>query len=319
MGKDFDPHAYRMTLGEHLEDLRRRLLFGVIGLVVATFVSLAFGEKVVEFFCRPLMQGLRDAHLTPMTYNVEMTATFMLYLKVSLIVAACVSGPWMVYQMWMFVAAGLYPRERKTITRYIPLSVLLMVAGTVLAYAVVMPITVRFLLAFNNGFSLKGFNTGELVDVKPEQVIKVPELLGDPKVPENGQLWFNAVQGRLKWFINGEKRVIPFVQDSMVSSMITIDDYVNLTIMTLLVFALAFQLPLVVLALFKIGIIDVNVLRKSRKIVYFSLSIVAAVIAPGDVLSAMMALYLPLILLYEFGILLCVWTSRGERRAEAAR
>ena len=77
----------------------------------------------------------------------------------------------------------------------------------------------------------------------------------------------------------------------------------------LLSFGLAFQLPLIVLALVRIGIIEVAQLKKMRRIVYFALTIIAAVIVP-DVATGMIALMIPLVLLYEFGILLASWNTR---------
>lgn len=309
-----DPETFRMTLGEHLEDLRRRLILGLLGLVVATIGCMALGERVVVFFCKPLVDGLRDAGLNPQLHFTELTAPFMLYLKVSLILAAVIAGPWMLYQLWLFVAAGLYPHERRVITKYIPLSIALLVVGMALALFVVMPITVKFLLAFSSEYEIPGLTPSARVEVPPESVVKLPMLAGDPRDPIPGQLWFNQHEGQLKANIDGHVVAIPFAASKLLAPAVTIDDYVNLTLVTLLVFGLAFQLPLVVLALFKADILDLQTLRKSRRIVYFLLSIVAAVVAPGDVLSAMMALYIPLILLYEFGILLCVWTTPKELR-----
>lgn len=304
-----DPDSYRMTLGEHLEELRKRLIYGLLGMVVATFVCLAVGEKVLGFLTEPLLKGLRDAGMNTQAHSVELTAGFMTYLKLSLILALVISGPWILYQLWLFVAAGLYPSERKVITKYIPLSVTLFVLGSVLAYYPVMPITVKFLLGFNSTFANMGLASSPKVEVPAEQVVKVPMLKGDPAAMSDGQIWFNEVEGRLKFTLHGMTRAIDFGPDSMLSTKATLETYIELTLTTILVFGIAFQLPLVVLALFKVGIIDIATLRKSRKMVYFSLSIVAAVMAPGDVLSAMMALYVPLILLYEFGILLCAWST----------
>lgn len=313
-GKEaFDPESYRMTLGEHLEDLRKRVLLGLVGLVLMTCVCLYFGEHALVFFCQPLIDGLKAEGLSAQLYNNVTTGVFMLYLKVSLILAAAFSGPWMIYQLWQFVAAGLYPNERKTITRFIPVSLALFVGGLALAYYLVMPLTVRFLLAFNTTLSLH--TPPAIVDIAPEQVVTVPHLQGDPRTTAEGQLWYNEPQGRLKMVIGGQTRVIPFGPDAMVTSQITIEDYVNLTLMTLLVFGLAFQLPLVVLALFTVGILDMDALKRSRRIVYFALSIAAAVIAPGDVVTAMLALYIPLILLYELGIVMC-WRVEKRRQRE---
>jgi sec-independent protein translocase protein TatC len=70
----------------------------------------------------------------------------------------------------------------------------------------------------------------------------------------------------------------------------------------LLTFGLSFQLPLVVMALAKIGIVDVQTLKHMRRYVYFGLAILACAITPGDVITASVALVFPLILLYELGI-----------------
>ena len=87
--------------------------------------------------------------------------------------------------------------------------------------------------------------------------------------------------------------------------------YIDMVVGLLLSFGLAFQMPLVVLALNKIGIMSIEVLKKWRRVVYFSMSIVAACIVP-DVATGMIALLIPLILLYELGILLAQWSEKGE-------
>ena len=81
----------------------------------------------------------------------------------------------------------------------------------------------------------------------------------------------------------------------------------------LIIFGLSFQMPLVVLALERIGIADVSALKAGRRYVYFVLVIVAAVITPGDVITATVALMVPLNLLYELGI----WLAQVGRKKEA--
>jgi len=84
-------------------------------------------------------------------------------------------------------------------------------------------------------------------------------------------------------------------------------------LMFMLVFALAFQLPLVQLALVRVGLVEITFLRKQRRLVWFIMAAVAAVIAPGDVVTSMLALLVPLLFLYEFGIWLAQW---GEKQRE---
>ena len=82
----------------------------------------------------------------------------------------------------------------------------------------------------------------------------------------------------------------------------------------LLSFGVAFQLPLIVLALVRIGILEVAQLKHMRRIVYFALTIISAVIVP-DVATGMIALMIPLVLLYELGILLASWNTRNGGQA----
>jgi sec-independent protein translocase protein TatC len=78
----------------------------------------------------------------------------------------------------------------------------------------------------------------------------------------------------------------------------------------LVVFGLSFQMPLIVLALERTGIADIAALKAGRRYVYFALVVIAAVITPGDVITATMALLVPLILLYELGI----WLAQFGRK-----
>jgi sec-independent protein translocase protein TatC len=82
------------------------------------------------------------------------------------------------------------------------------------------------------------------------------------------------------------------------------------------VFGVAFQLPLVQLALVRVGLVEIEFFKKQRKIVYFVMTIVAAVTAPGDVVTSMVALLVPMIVLYEFGIWLAQWGEKQRKLAE---
>src|SRR5881392_2701619 len=115
-----DPEHYRMSIGDHLEELRWRMIFGLIGFVLAAAVCLFYGKRVMTAFCAPLTRTLLERNINPqMIYN-EVGEPFMVFIQISLITAAAFSAPWMLYQMWMFIATGLYPNERKWVTRYIP-------------------------------------------------------------------------------------------------------------------------------------------------------------------------------------------------------
>ena len=88
-----------MTIGEHLEELRSRLIFSILGFIVAAIVCLSFGQKIVVFFCRPLIDGLMKKNLNPQLFYTEISGGFMVYMKVSLICAVAMAGPWMLSVM----------------------------------------------------------------------------------------------------------------------------------------------------------------------------------------------------------------------------
>ena len=304
-----DPASFRMSIGEHLEELRWRLILSLIGLAVAVLVCMGLGERVIVWFCAPLIRGMQQHDLPPQLHYTGLSDLFMLYLKVTFICAAGIAGPWVIYQLWLFVAAGLYPKERKMITRYIPLSIGLFIAGIVFVYTLVLPLSVDFFLTFSDAIPLPSMATSARV-ATTQPLPKIGEIPGDPTTPAEGDLWFNTVDGRLKFFFNHKTRVITFGPENLASPTLLVDDYIDLATTFMLVFGISFQLPLVILALVSVGIVEVEFLRKQRRTVYFVLTIASAVIAPGDIVTSMMSLLLPLIILYEMGIGLAVWSGR---------
>ena len=140
----FDPDEYRMSVGEHLEELRRRLIIALAGFAITLIVCLFFGDRVLTAFCWPLFQTLSEMDLNPQIHYDELGEGFLVWLRVNVITAVAISSPWLVYQLWQFVAAGLYPRERKHVTRYAPLSIILLIAGMVFVYFLVLPWSIQF-------------------------------------------------------------------------------------------------------------------------------------------------------------------------------
>jgi sec-independent protein translocase protein TatC len=314
-GHDYDPDQYRMTLGDHLEELRMRLFLGLAGYVIALIVCFVFGEHVVRFFCQPLIYALERNKLSPNLITTETSESFMVYVKISMICALVLAGPWLLYQLWQFVAAGLYPHERKYVTKYMPFSITLLIVGMAFMYYVVLPITLEFFLSFQLGNSISVLAPGKIdpsaMDRPP---VLVPMLHGDPPNPVNGQIWMDMVQRRIKVMFDGSVRTLQFGSDQLINPQIKLDQYIDMVLSMLVGFGLAFQLPLVVLLLVRIGIINVQQLRQFRKYAYFLISIIAAVIVP-DVVGGMLALMAPLILLYELGIIL---GARAQKKAAAA-
>jgi sec-independent protein translocase protein TatC len=310
----FNPDAYRMTIGEHLEELRTRLILALVGFAIAALACFWQAERVIVIFCRPLLHVLQEKNLNTQLFYSELGDGFMVYVKISVICAAVISAPWMLFQIWKFVAAGLYPGERKYVTRYIPLSIALLISGMLFVYFVVLPWTISFFISFADDIPMPTQTSSHVATTLPAAGLpSIPQLDGDPASPIAGQFWYNKSEGRLKMAIGAnDMRVLTFGPNNLLAPHISLPDYIDLVVNTLLTFGLCFQLPLVVLAIVRIGIINVETFKRSRRYVYFGISILAAAMTPGDMVTAMIALMLPLILLFELGIFLAVWNTNAE-------
>jgi sec-independent protein translocase protein TatC len=304
-----DPEHYRMTVGEHLEELRRRLIWALAGFAVAAIVCLALGRDVIiPVFAKPLVDTLQKYGLSAQLHSDEVQDVFTSYLEISLICAAAVGAPWIAWQFWQFIAAGLYPSERKYIVKYIPLSLGLLVAGMLFVYFFVLPWTLEFFIAFSMSVPMKADNAGP-VDLNPPttQSSFIQVVRGNPSKPMEGQIWYDQLQHRLKAYLDGEVKVVPFSGNQLIATEYKLPNYISLVVGMLITFGLCFQLPIVVMALAKSGIVEIDTLKASRRYVYFAMAVLAAVITPGDVITATVLLMIPLALLYELGI----WLARA--------
>ncbi len=297
-----------MTIGEHLEELRRRLFIGLMGFGVACGICFIFGRHVLSIFCWPLVRKLHEHHLSANTYTFEVSEGFMTYVQISLISALAISGPWLIYQLWKFVAAGLYAKERKYVTRYVPLSIGLLISGMVFLYFCVLPMVLEFFLSFT--LSIPSVYGDTPTDPLPVNQWTIPIVKGDPTSPLPGQVWIDELTNQVKIYTKNGVNTLALGSENLAVPLITISDYISLVLRLLLIFGLAFQLPLVVMALVKVGIVDLPTLRTYRRHIYFVITVLAAVITPGDVVTAMVALLIPMIVLYELGLILAAWSAR---------
>src|SRR4051794_23706027 len=133
-----DPEHYRMTVGEHLEELRTRLIHGLMGFVVGAVIALALGKEVIiPFFTHPLTAAQGKCGLNPQLYYTEPAQPCVVDVEISIVTGAVIASPWLLYQLWRFVSAGLYEKERRMVTKYLPLSITLLIAGELTLYFLV--------------------------------------------------------------------------------------------------------------------------------------------------------------------------------------
>jgi sec-independent protein translocase protein TatC len=139
----------RMTIIEHLEELRRVLMISAGAWVVATIGCFFFRNWLFDFLERPIKTVLRNQHqhLTPTPIITQVTEPLTIPLKVSAIAGFAVALPIILWQVWTFVSPGLKPAERKFAWPFIVSAVILFAAGGAFAYFV-MPIGLNFLAGF---------------------------------------------------------------------------------------------------------------------------------------------------------------------------
>jgi sec-independent protein translocase protein TatC len=318
----------RMPLGHHLEDLRLHLwraLAGFAAVVVLSFLldlvgylsgtSVGVGKPVMDWICLPVQRELESRYqrrldelvrqleagppreltvevelgavarelapllgvnppagterrfrpfagrLPPATWRetlelagrvlkpprpVTLSATeaMTVYFKVTFVSGVVLASPWVFWQLWSFVAAGLYPHEKRYVHRFLPFSVGLFLGGVAVCQWVVMPAALEALLGFNEWLGLE------------------PEL--------------------------------------------RLSEWLSFTLLMPLVFGLSFQTPLVMLLLERLGVLGVDAYRGKRRAAWFLLAVFAAVVTPSVDFYSMMFLWVPLGLLYELGIVLCL-------------
>ena len=308
---DWNPDVYRMSVGDHLEELRSRLFKALIGGGLAFVVCLLFVKDVVlPIVAGPLIEALLAQDLPPQMFFTDVTDPFFVYLQVSTIGAIVIGSPWILWQAWQFVAAGLYGYERKAVTRYLPLSIMLFFGGVAFVYWLVLPWTLSFFLGFSITIPLPEVASSKVVATTADQVATVPAIAGDPAEPVPYQWWYDTTTQRLKMRLAGQTRVIPFGSQNLTTPIITLPQYVDLVLNLLLTFAGSFQLPLVIMALIRIRVVTADLLKKQRRYVYFILVVLATMLTPGDLITASIALVVPLGLLFEFGI----WLGEYELR-----
>lgn len=132
-------------LVEHLEEIKKRLKYIILVLVVLFIAGYSQGEKLVQIIQAPILAALPDNATMTM---IDVTEMFFVEVKVSFIAALMVSTPFILYQLWLFIAPGLYMHERKYIYGFVLFASILFVLGASFAYFVVFPFGFKFFLSF---------------------------------------------------------------------------------------------------------------------------------------------------------------------------
>ncbi|MDP7009140.1 MAG: twin-arginine translocase subunit TatC [Phycisphaerales bacterium] len=298
-----------MSIGDHIEDLRKRILWSIIPPLPLAVLFFLLADPIVRWFLVPLYSVL-DKHGLPAHVQVLSPPEFlMVEMKIAIGAAILVAGPWILFQLWKFVSPGLHTHERRFVYFLIPGSVILCVTGLSLMYYIMLPLILEFMVTLAGGVSVQT----ELITVgESVSSLTIPMLQETPTIAAEGDLWVKMPEGVLQVAVpvgdtNAlETLQIPMNRGSLISQQFQLSSYLGFVLLLMFAIGIAFQLPMVMLLLGWLGIVTPNWLRKNRKYALLILGVTSAMITPQDAVSMLMML-IPLYLLYELGIALIVW------------
>jgi sec-independent protein translocase protein TatC len=158
--------AGRMSFFEHLAELRARLIRVAAAVIIGAFVGFAVAKRVLNFIAKPITGALRAAHLPDKLIYTHPAGYLNLVLTTGLYIGIVLVSPYVLYQIWLFIAPGLYKHERKAVAGFIAPTVALFFGGIVFAYYVILPYLMRFLVTFQgNGPFTPLINIEEYFDL----------------------------------------------------------------------------------------------------------------------------------------------------------
>lgn len=139
----------RLPLLEHLIELRKRLLWSVAAVLVAFVVCWGFASEIFEFLARPLIDAFGDQADAKLIYT-GLTEKFFVDIKIAFYTGLFICFPLVGFQLWRFVAPGLYRNEQGALLPYMIASPILFFIGAIVVYYGIMPLAWRFFLGFQN-------------------------------------------------------------------------------------------------------------------------------------------------------------------------
>ena len=222
----------RATFIDHLEELRKRILYSVAGVGIGTIIGFFFAKRFLNVIIERAALGT--------TYFFAPTEAFITQIKVAIFLGIVISFPFLLYQTWSFIGPGLTKSERRISLSYIGSGLLLFAIGIAFGYYILIPLGLRFLLSF------------------------------------------------------GSEAIQPLMN---------IGKYMNFFLWCLLGSGLLFQLPLLVFFLMRLGIIDVDTVRRHRAEAIVAILVLCAVITPTGDFFTLLLLAIPLLILFELSIL----------------
>ena len=145
-------HTRSMPLLAHLEELRKRIIFSVLGVLVGFISCWHFADRIFGLMQQPIIGALRHHGIGGGLVYLNPTEPFNLYLEVALVGGLFAASPFVFYQLWLFIAPGLYRKEKRYVMPFLLGTVGLFIAGGLFGYKMVYPASLDFLIGYGQRF-----------------------------------------------------------------------------------------------------------------------------------------------------------------------
>jgi sec-independent protein translocase protein TatC len=233
--EELENESSKMSFLEHLDEFRKRLLHIIAYIGIGFLASFYFAPRIYEFLAVPAKQALPAGHKLVFT---TLTQPFSVFIWVSVLGAVFLTLPFTLYEVWKFIAPGLYRKEKRYVIPFLTSSVFLFVAGGAFCYYVVLPRAYGFLIKMGEGFT----------------------------------------------------------------PMLTINDYLDITLTMILGFGAIFEMPVIVAFLSMFGLVSAKFLWKKFGYAILIIFITAAVLSPTPDAVTQCIYAVPMIILYIISI-----------------
>lgn len=264
---------------EHLAELRNRLIYSAIAFLVAMIICFTVADPIFNFLSHPVCQALAKRGQDCSLVMIKLQEGFFVAIRISFVGGFALAFPVIGYQLWRFIAPGLYRSEKNAFLPFLIASPVMFLLGASFAYYIILPMAFEFFLGFQQGVGSGAAAPADTAGVLTEQ----GEQLNRAGIIFQG----------------------------------SIEEYLSLTIKFIMAFGLCFQLPVLLTLMGKAGLVSSEGMASVRKYAVVGILVLAAFVTPPDVFSQII-LFAVVYGLYEVSILLVRMIEKKRAAAEAA-
>lgn len=264
---------------EHLAELRNRIIKSLAAFIVAMTLCFTVWNPIFNFLTRPLCDALESQGQECNLILIQLQEGFFVAVNIAMLGGFVLAFPVIGYQLWRFVAPGLYKSEKNAFLPFLVASPLMFFLGAAFAYYVIMPMGYTFFLGFQQ----------IAMDPATGAVTGAPGADGLPVTPEGA---------------------IESLQHAGIAFQGSVNEYLSLATKFIIAFGLCFQLPVLLTLMGKAGLVSAQALKNGRKWAVVGILVLAALATPPDVISQIV-LFSVVYSLYEISVIL---VGRVERK-----